>query len=258
MKLSCSGCLFILGAGAVVVIGSIILLFVLFTHHLPPRPASAAESEFDAAVANLADPLPETWQPDSKLLGQLQPEAELRDVLLDMRKRKLARGGLPVPDGDPELRIARFALRVPVDFHLNDASSSEGSFGFRPNNLDWNGPQRADKSVPGLLICVQTYHGSQKMPGVAEVLRNRIQWTGGSESDRKLVALDRGRLGDLVWLRGRWNCTSGNIHAQVLKYGAVNENRHATILIEAQDVDPFADDTLKVMEAAIRTFHEAM
>jgi hypothetical protein len=249
------GCLLLGAALALIALVPIaVVIFVIFFYKPAPRPATPAEVEFRAAVAKL-DPLPvQAWQPDPTLLEKLAPEVELRTVIKEMVRRKAEKSGLGGVDGDFEPEIANYALRLPADLRLLDDFSQAS----RPTNLNWEGPKHADGTRPALMVSITAYVPGQTLPSAAELLAQRVPVTGGTDASRqlKLKNVDRGKLGDLVWVRGHWTYESGGLQGEALKYGAVNEARRESILIEAQDCLPWSETTLPLLETSIQTFHE--
>lgn len=260
MKSRSKGCLLMIavfGGGAVLIFGSVTALFVFFLVHKPaPRPPLPGELEFDAAASTLAEKPIQAWAPDPGLVATLEPEVELRTIFNELRKRKAGKSGLP-DLGDDDSDLPHYALRLPVDFKLLDANSHAAPQVGYPAVLMWTGPAHPNQAVPNFYISSRAYMAVDKLPTAQELLRQGIEWIGGGpEASRQLVSLDRGRFGDLDWVRGRWTFAGGDLKGEVIKYAAVDQRNRLSILIEMQDVFPYAESTLKLMEAAARSFRE--
>jgi hypothetical protein len=189
----------------------------------PPkaRPTAARKRAAPAPVPTTAE-----WVPEASVLGQLAAETEVL--------------------GNPDC-----AIRPPVGYQLEPLDTQPGS---GASGARWVSPSRPDGTVHRLLVIVGKRPLGEAAPPLGQFAADFLGSRSSQLGPLQMQPVEYGRINGLSFACVRWSAKNPDTGQQTNGFAYVATPGQADIMIDTQDVEPHQASTLKVADAAARTF----
>jgi len=142
------------------------------------------------------------------------------------------------------------SIRVPSDFTLG-AQQTQGKATIYP----FMGPRREDGTTPGILITTVKLGSTDKAHSLGVTLDKFLGGTKRQRAHWSESQLAIGMISDLEFAYKSWEGVEVSLDAPMkgIMYITYIDEK-LMVAISSQDVQPIADETMPLAEAAIRTF----
>ncbi len=150
----------------------------------------------------------------------------------------------------PEVSRERFIIRVPSGYSPIEQPGPGDAKAYA-----WYGAARADGTKPYVMIVVATPPPDEtKKYAPEEILDVFMRGVERRRSDWARGATEYGVVNGLSFVRARWSGVDQATGSKMKGFMYVTSHRGQVIQIASQDVESYADESLKIAEASALTF----
>lgn len=149
----------------------------------------------------------------------------------------------------PRVTVAEYSFQPPKGYQKIERPGPDGSLAFA-----WAGPVRPDGSRSMMMLITLTTPHGEKALSAEGVAGKMVQGVQRRRTDWHQRKTETGSLGGLKFARIAWTGTEPplGMHVQGVHYAAKDGVKY--VVLWTQDFQPEGAASLKLCEAAIRTF----
>jgi hypothetical protein len=130
-----------------------------------------------------------------------------------------------------------------------DTPPGSGSTGAR-----WISPSRPDGTVHRLLVIIGKRPPGEAAPPLGQFAADFLSSRSREVGPLNMQPVEHGRINGLNFARVRWSAKNPGTGQQTHGFVYVATPGQTDVMIDSQDVEPHQDSTLRVVDAAARTF----